>query len=426
MFYCYIASLILINIPFFALSPQFNIINTSLISRILTLIVFISILISNKKTHRLILLTQKIRVLVISLLIFFFSISLSIISSLNPILFLNKYESIVFAMLMFINSIYYSNKLNISFIKYIIYFWLLINISNELFILIDPKTYLSIIVPLLDKEQANFVYNVNSRSRLLLTTYNELFFPLIMLQIMFAKMAYKKTIYCIGLLLIVILSFLSGWRIRIILIILGVIILFIHAIKTIQIQKRSFLIILLLLFIVTIFFNCLLNIQGSSIKGLFVNEDSINSNITRISIIQEYYSIFSSFPIMGVGLNNTISYRVKDYINPLLKVNKNNLELFLKADGHNFFLDILTETGIIGLISLLIFLIICLHNDIKLISYSNIKNNPELFGLIFCFWLIIIFSLFHSIEGYRFYSLLFIIRAYTFTNNYQNTYAIKQ
>jgi O-antigen ligase len=405
MLYFYYLSLIFLNIPFikFPLISS-DLFNTSFVSRILSLVVLTSIILNKEKRNRLCkdIKEKKISIYILLILVAF---TLSIIPTINVVSYLSKIESIFFAICIYANSLFYHDKLKANIGK-LIYFWLIINILNESILFINSSFYAQYISSFIYGEQTNFAINSSLRQRLLLSSYNELFIPFILFQATLSTTnIFMSTIF---LALIIYFALISGWRIRFLSVLLAF--LMVSIIKKFRITKKITVVYGLVLALIFLFFIFRIPFSSvnTSLDRLLLDEDSISSNTTRTSLIKESYDIFLSHPLLGTGINNSTDYRKYDYVNPFDKQAYRDSNLFIQAGSHSFFIDVVIETGITGILFIILFLTQCLKKDISL--FKEHKHLTAEMTYVLAFWLLVFFSLFHSIQGYRFYSILFLLR----------------
>lgn len=141
------------------------------------------------------------------------------------------------------------------------------------------------------------------------------------------------------------------------------------------------------------------------------DQEDVKALTSRINFYYKAYDLFISSPYFGVGLAHYPLIGNQPY--GIYKPRTKESEIAAKLVGtgpHNIFLGSLAETGIIGTIPLMFFILICLKND--LILFYNIKNRFNENKLIsLSFWLLFSFALLHPEIGFHFYALLFSFRA---------------
>lgn len=398
MFIFFLIGLFLLNLPPF----KFLILNVQSIFGLINVFVFLNVLLVNKNRKLLINKIKERKLEIYLLTGLFIIISFSIIQALDIPLFLNKYASILISLLMYVNITFFDTKIS-KYIYVIFSVWIIINLANELFLFLSSNLYLSLLSNfLIDKEYLS-VQDAILRNRLTISTYIEIFLPILYWHYFNEKN--NKFFLLSQIILINILAFYSGWRIRGIICVIS---LFQIIYCYFQSIKKSDFFVELLLFIVPFFIFSLLNTNfltnNPTLNRVFYeNQDSISSDKTRTNILKESLDIFISNPLFGVGLGNNYIYRQNSQFSSDKNVN-NSARLVRETGSHSFYIDLLIDVGIFGFIIFLSLLILWLNEDRK-----NIKNNNK-FPFVFAYYLILFYALFHSIGGYRFFTILFLLR----------------
>ena len=398
MFIFFLIGLFLLNLPPF----KFSMLSVQSLFVVINIITFLSILLINKNRNILISKIKNNKIETYLLTGLFIVISISIIQTLDVYLFLNKYASILLSLFIYINILFFETEIK-KYIHIIFLFWIVINLTNELFLFLNANLYLSLLSNFLVDRAYLSVKDQILRNRLTISTYIEVFLPILYWQYFSAKN--NKFFLLIQIVSINILAFYSGWRIRGIICVIS---LFQIIYCYFQSIKKSDFFVKLLLFIVFFFIFSLLNTNfltnnPTLNRVLYENQDSISSDKTRTNILKESLDIFMSNPLFGVGLNNNYIYR-KNSIYSFDKNVNNSTKLVREAGSHNFYIDLLIEIGAFGFIVFLSLLLFWLNEDKRHIKNSNI------FPYIFAYYLILFYALFHSISGYRFFSILFLLR----------------
>jgi len=306
------------------------------------------------------------------------------------------------SIILYINITFFGTKIN-KYIYAIFSTWVIANLANDLFILINPNLYLSLIPNFLTNRETMIIKDEIFRNRLTISTYIEVFLPFLFWFYFTAKK--NKFLSYMQIFFIYFIAFYSGWRTRSITCIMSL--LTVIQIYRVNIKKTNFYLNLLFLitpFILLILINMNYAINNSAINRLFsVDEEVMGANKSRVAIMKESWDIFNTAPIFGVGLGNNYIYRknAKRDINPNRTVSS---KLVRESGSHNIFVDLALDTGLIGIISFLAMLGLWLYEDKKNIKITS--NYP----FILSYYLIIFYGLFQSIGGYRFFSILFLLR----------------
>jgi O-antigen ligase len=397
MFIFFLIGLFLLNLPPF----KFSILNIQSIFGLINVFIFINILLVNKNRKLLINKIKKRKLEIYLLTGLFAIISFSIVQTLDVSLFLNKYASILISLLMYVNITFFDTKIS-KYIYAIISVWIIINLANELFLFLNPNLYLSSLSNFLIDKEYLLVRDEILRNRLTISTYVEIFLPILFWQ--YFNTNKNKPLLLGQIILINILALYSGWRIRGIICLISliqVILLYFQRTKKTEYSLK------LLTFIVPFLIFFLLNknfiINSPTLNRIFYeNQDAISSDETRTHVYGQSLDIFISNPLFGVGLGNNYIYRQNSQFSP--DKNQNSSKLVREAGSHNFYIDLLLDVGIFGFIIFFSLLALWLYED-----KINIKNNNK-FPFVLACYLILFYALFHSIGGYRFFSILFLLR----------------
>ena len=135
----------------------------------------------------------------------------------------------------------------------------------------------------------------------------------------------------------------------------------------------------------------------SNIQNIITNQDFSTSVGVRVGYWIVAYEIFKDNPVIGVGVSDSVVVS-KEYASN----SSYNLKSLLHFNEfHNDFLQILTQTGLIGaLLYILIF-----YNILKIkINHMEYKNLPIVFVSVF-----IISSIFENMFHFQFPMVLFAL-----------------
>lgn len=399
MFNFFLIGLYLLNLPPF----RFYFVNVQHIFAAINIVIFLYILLSAGKRKILIskIAYQKNELFFLSCL--FIAISISVAQSLDATLFLEKYMSVFVSSLFYINLIYFDNKIY-KHIYSIIMFWIAINLANELLMVFNTSFYLTVFSNLLNEKGYTMAKDVILKSRLTISTYTEIFLPILYWKYFSSRN--NKVILYVSIILINILAFYSGWRIRGIISIISIVqviyMMFYQNNFRRLVPKLGLLILpFSILFLVNSGFftkNPTLN------RILYDSEDAISSDKNRTNILSQSFDIFFINPLFGVGLNNNYIYRQNPkYLSS--KEANNSAKLVREAGSHNFYIDLLIEVGLFGIVFFLIVLLSWIKEDKKYIV--DINRYP----FISAFYLLLFYAILHSTGGYRFFTLILLLRS---------------
>lgn len=404
--YLFLGSLFLIKIPPFYYLPIANkLFSSHTFAKLIIGFIFLKLfmkktfLIKNKKTFLLIIL-------------FFISQSLSIINTLDIILFWKNYHNIISSLLIFLLSFLLIKPTRRTIEVLELFFTLsgIMIVFLELIFLITPTQTLNIFSHFIQQEVLNaYIVNFN-RKRISLDLNIELFLPIFLSNELFYKnkIRTRSTFFFLISLMIFLLSIISNFRTRVtgsfFSILMMLTIFYFKRIKEdYKFEFRNYilnLIVIVLIFFITGNFALKLskNMFRFNVIDRFLLEDRTNDRggiNYRIAAIEKSYEVFKAFPVTGIGLGNFIYFNstptgVK-YSLVASKSEKNYYELVLYSP-HNIFAQILSETGIMGIILFLILIVHFMVNDYRLLRHSERKY---IYGYIIASWEIFIFMLFN-------------------------------
>ncbi len=398
MFILFLISLFILNLPPF----QLYILNVQNIFAGINILIFLHIFLISRNRRILINKIKKNKTESYILTCLFVVISISVFQALDAALFLNKYASILLSLLVYINITFFEIKVN-KYIYTIFFAWIIANLINELFLFLNPNLYLSTMPNFLVNKELIMVKDEISRNRLTISTYIEIFLPI--LYWLYFKVKKNRFVLLIQIILINILAFYSGWRIRGIICITSL--LQIVRIYWLSIKKLGFylkLSFLIIPFVVFILLNTSFITNNPTLNRLlYEDQNTIGSDETRTHILGQSLDIFKANPLFGVGLNNNYIYRQNSQFSP--DKSQNSSKLVREAGSHNLYIDLLLDIGIFGFIVFFTLLTFWLYED-----RENIKNK-DIFPFILAYYLILLYAFFHSIGGYRFFSILFLLRS---------------
>ena len=215
-------------------------------------------------------------------------------------------------------------------------------------------------------------------------------FSFFLLPIFFPNYSYKISKFLVPLLFLIFMFgvMLSGNRMPMILFILTVFLIVLF-----QKQTRKFFIPFLIIFLFSFFllFNFneqvrtnlkTFNVQLIKMKSLIVNKDFYNyNNTTYLREFSTFYETWLMNKYIGGGIKN-----FRFYCHHRPKVDKNS-KFICNMHPHNYYLEILTETGILGFIIILSIFGIALYLSFfkKYFTSSNLRHNNVIIPFIFLF-----------------------------------------
>lgn len=404
--YLFLAAIFLIKIPPFYYFPIPNKMfsSHSLAKVIIGIVFFIFFLINRNKMQSVI---NKKKLVFLLILFYLISQTISIINAFDIILFWKSYHNLfiilfVFFLSFLINSFF---KQTTKLLEYFFIFTGITVIFLELFFLLFPTYSLSFFSYFIQQEVLDAYLTNFYRGRFSLDLNIELFLPIFLVAALFSenKKNYKSILFFVISLIIVFLSITSNVRTRVIGAFFSIFMVLIFYFKRVKFKKG----ILNLVIFVLIFFtigNLAIRLSNNVFRFNIIdrflleerNED-IGSVNYRVASLIKSYEIFRAFPITGIGLGNFVYFNSQatglKYSLTINKSEKNYHELVLYSP-HNIFAQILSETGILGIISFSILIIYFLIKDIRLLD-SLKGNNKYTYSYIISSWEILIYALFN-------------------------------
>lgn len=338
--------------------------------------------------------------------LFLISQSLSILATANVTEYLIRYKNIILGIVFFILTVEEINsKERFYKILKLILCSVFINLIIEYILYFKPEHLFEFLKTILASQYLQDFEINSARGRFFIDIFDAALIPIILILLTRFKDIYKKLVLAVIMLFMIFFAFLSNFRTQTIIMFVALITggsIFLNNIK-------RFLICLFLLFILLTTINL---IAVSSQHSIAL--DRIFSPVEEdyITIFDRFYywgkaiDMGLSSPIIGIGLGNYFDY-----------LSKNN-SLFLSTLGkdffkitwihpHNIFLGTFAETGLFGLITILVILILFARHDLK---RFNEKNNIQIKLIISSFWLLFVFSLINPSTSLSFYGLFWLLR----------------
>ena len=181
-------------------------------------------------------------------------------------------------------------------------------------------------------------------------------------------------------------------------ILINVIIILLILLLTKKINLKTIIKILLILLLLFLIINKISILESLLNKiDILSQEDNISNG--RNILWDGTFSLFKNNMFIGIGINN--------------------IELFLQEQTHNIYLQLLAEIGIVGMIPLIVFFVVSVVSNYKLMKHSfNIT-------ILICLYIQMLFIL-YGIVGNDFYSQLFLFPYLFFIAIYENQKIIKE
>jgi len=380
--------------------------SSHILFRLINFIILIKLFFLNKKTI-------KFKGIIIFLLLFFVSQSLSVINVINFNTYLYFFERLVTVCLFtLVSHSLINNQKKTDVIIKLINITAIINVILELTMFFSPQ-FVNFLYKFIHPSVLDiFVFNVN-RGRLYFESYGEVFLPIILYLFFKEKLLFKKIIYWLVVLGIILLAFWSNYRDRFVVVCFSLfttLMIFRKDIFKIKIKQNViFLFATVLIFIGGFFY--IYQTRGYSVIDRLLlqdKEEDISSLVSRGILINEAVSIGRQFPLLGVGIGNHYDHLpsfMKNQRYRMIGQNRNFLDATLLYP-HNLFVQIFVETGLLGLLFFLFILGVFIKKDFKILKSKN-----DLYkALIVSFWALILYAMFNPRTYLTFYTNFFVLR----------------
>jgi len=406
LFYLFLISFFLFKIPNFYLFIFFKnqFFTSQAIARFIVIIVFLcNIYLYLIKKKRRFWLIQKDKLLINAVLILFVLQSFSILFAINLESFLYRYKDVCISLFFFILAAFYKDR--VKEIIFVLFLSSFLNIIYQFILVFRSDFFIRIVSNFIYQKHLNYVIANLDRGRIYIDTFDEMIIPFLFLNFE-ARKLFSNVLKKILIILIIIFSFLSNFRTRVLMVFFALITSFLILLK--KRREKEIRFIFLIMMIILIFSN----FSSFYIRGInrFNNIDEIlntTSIMTRIDQIKISFNM-GRLSLFGVGLGN--------YYDNLPSLIKNKDMILSKSISfikqgaeeyvHNVFGFIVSESGYLGLITFLYILSIFLRNDFFLLK----KNNEYDKALIISFWTIFIYGLFNPIIPASYQVLFWTLR----------------
>jgi O-antigen ligase len=391
MLLIYLFSIFLLKLPPLYIFPTLpsRILTTYTLAKIIIIVLFLLISMQKKLDF----LDKMQKALTI---LFLISQSLSIISAIDTGAFLRIYHQTIISLLIYYEAIFFfSNQRNQNHLTKFLFITLVICLIFESFFFFFTPIAKQLYSYIIEKNLYDYyLYNL-TRGRPHLDLNLELFLPISLYFLYFKQKKWPKYILVPSIIIIVLLSLISGFRRRSLMVIISIIIslLFVNKDKLEHLAKTFTMIGLITITIVLSFsLSKILNSYNVINRVIDENEtQNYASTEFRIESLIKSIEITQSKLILGVGLGNYQLYIKKPHF-----VFYNNLQKDFSHDTqqnpHNVFAQILSETGIFGFFSFASLIIFFLLNDIWFYKNNQITNSFNYF-LIMSFWIMLIYGM---------------------------------
>jgi len=348
--------------------------------------------------------------LVISLFYFLFQ-AISVLGAVNLRVFLVNFEK-TFTIFLFFLAVFpifkQNHKTAVNRIIEIIIITTAINELIQILMIISPGLFIRIGRQIIHPGIVDIVRTNLERGRIYFEFYSEISIPILFYAYFSpTKSRFSKNFYLLIILSVMFISFFSNIRTRFLVALFSLITSFFlyrksfskNFIKTISI----FIAVALTIFVG---YRIVMSNVGFSVVDRFFLQDKVEDADTisfRFDMLKYSFEMGNSRPLTGVGLGNFYEYIPTKLKNMSFK---NDINVSALLYPHNIFAQTYAETGIPGLISLMVLTIYMLVKDFKLFKQPNLfKKSVSL-----SFWSLFIFALFNPATPLTFFANFFVLR----------------
>ncbi len=393
----YLVTIAFIIMPPFSLNGSF--LSTHTFSK-LVWIVLLAVLLIFYKSYKNI---SQYRLFLVLTILYFFSQSLSVLAAQNIPAFISRYEDLVFGFIFLFVSLLLLPTIESSSIHKSIFIAVIVNASMQITMLLVPFS-VELFSYIFSPSFTEIVQINIARSRIYFDTYDEIFIPLSLYYLF--KLQQKKQ--SVLLIVLSVLAFASNFRTRLVMLLFALsssLIILKAKIRTIFFF--SVIVILLLLVLDRIF---LIQRGFTVIDRLMIQStyEDRNTITSRFDHWREAIEIGKSSPLIGVGLGNYYDY--------LSLGSKQSFSANTNADRefkiavthpHNTVVNSFAETGLIGLMMLIILLCYFAYHDFLFLFSNDTLRKMYVIG----FWTLFISALFNPDITAKYQVLFWLFRA---------------
>lgn len=391
-FWGFLISIFLIKLPPLYISVVTSRLSTThiLAKIVIVLISFFILIVTHKKGRML-------NYRFISVLFFLAAQSLSVLAASDVVPFVKDYQNVIITTLIFFISYTYGQS-NIYVAKISMFIWVvgIVVIGLDLGYFLFPDLAVDFLKQFAQKEILP-VYLVNlDRGRYNLYLNTELFLPFFIHHFLHGKDK-NKYLSLIPISLICFLTFVSNFRHRLLLLLIALILYYVYLTIGNRIKKfrSTFITLIIALFFVSIFsIGLLYSSRGGSIniieRTLLQEEADVDSLYTRVDNFYKSVQLMSSSPLLGVGLGNYQLYMSHQGKYATADSMQSEFNFESENDPHSIVSKTIAESGLIGLLSLLVMTFLFLKKDIHTFIQGDC---PSATPYIIAYWALFALSL---------------------------------
>lgn len=414
-FALFLLCLFLIKIP--PLYPFFPIKNNILMTygiagiivSIMFLFIMIKVLIEGKKFD----IKNKNTKLLVFFLIYFAFQTFSVANAFSLGDFFHDYKNILIAGIFLFITVFVKENIRNYHSKVILVFFAAVvcNFFYQLLIFFTPDLFKAFGEVFIYSSHLNLVLANMQRGRIFIETYDEIIIPFIFIFFIRMKKNNKNLLFAFLLLMMIILpSFLSDFRTRILMLVFSFVASFIFLQRAKLFKVISFFLLLIIIYLAYFILNSTYGYSFIDRLNFQSKAQDVETIDFRIRNILYSYDLGIKNPITGVGLGNYYQNLPTQKINYLYP-NDPNTELTIASQNpHNIFAQIMAETGFLSLFFYIFMLCYFFISDFKNLRTKKLLNEYSK-GFIISFWTLFIYSVFNPAIGLTYNMLFWMLRA---------------
>lgn len=332
------------------------------------------------------------------LFLYFIASSLSIIEAVDIPYFFQQYQNVALGIAIFCVSIILTQKIRLKYIfNYVVIVGLIIIVADLLFALF-PTAVLTVLSSSLQEEMSSlYGYNL-TQQKYNLYLCGEAFLPFIFFftpPFSLHIHGGKKIFTYIFSTLMGFLSMYSNFRTRLIQFVFSFALSIYCASR--GLRQNIILVLALIIFSTAISFYIIRNNTQYDIVDRFImsNDEDMISIEYRFDTFTQAFSVFKINPITGVGLGNYKLYvnrtKTSRIADRLIRIHAEETN----DNPHSVFVQIITETGLVGLSAFIALLLFFLKSDFHIFVSPLFSKNTFLFSCIIASWTVFLYGLFN-------------------------------
>ena len=401
-FILFLVALFLIKLPpFYLFLVNSSLFTTHVVAKIAILVVLINLIyyhIINKIT-----LPRSSRIFIL-ITAYFISQSLSIVAAKDTFLFLKYYQTIIFDCLIFVLAYYF--VLSRPKLLYTLFSFAVVTgitcLGFELSYIFFNKFIIDVFNIFLQKEvQIQYLFDLD-RGRYYLYIMPEYFLPFF-LYLLYKSINRKLIIKSLGYVFISIclvsVSFFSNFRRPVVTSIFCIVFFLFYLYKSRMLRVSMSFIVLIITLIISILIT--VSISNKLFKFNVIDRFVLQNEITdlgsldfRLDQFNNSMDLFKQSPLIGIGLGN-FRYYIGKPISVYFSSSKRDIQINSDVNPHSVISRTLAETGILGIFSFGLMIVLFAINDFFFIMHNKVFMQLP---FIISFWAMFVFALFSPFD----------------------------